>query len=767
MVSQSPWLAANGGSGFNFDGSDGTDILSYGITIPGIAPGPNPGGVTTAVIDGYGCGDTGIEPKEMGEPQDTLTSCQDSAIAWGLTPSGGSGAGKLTAGFDNLVMLFSTNVAGEIISANAYYTMEYPIINAEDNSWVGGTLSFSTANPIPIAVDDPVNAADVNVLTNIDVLANDTDLDDTPLIVNIVSGPAFGTANVVDSGGGTPASIRVEYAYTATTINASDSFTYTIDDSTPDTSNTATVTVQISNKVPTAADDNAATDPGLSTTIPVLNNDTLGDEPTATVSLVPGSGPSIGTAAVETDLQITYTSTGGPGTDTFRYTLEDYNGDISNEAEVTITICPIGTICAVDDNELTDVGVPVSINPLTNDAGLTNLPLMGVTVLTPPAQINGTIGTISGCDQINTCDVPYTPGAAGPDSFVYQVEDSMGSTDSATVNVVVNDLPVAMDDVATTNVGTAVNVPVLTNDLGLSDTPLVVTFPTSPTRGTLAQNGCDDQLTCVVTYTSDGTPGPDMFTYTVTDNNGDVSNIATAMIRVNDLPDAMDDAADVEPGNAVDIPVLLNDSGLNDIPLTVNAMNPANGSVTQTGCDEKDTCIVTYTNSGATGVDTFDYTVTDVDGDITDPPGTVSVTVADPSIPIAIDDVAQTSRDTAVTIDVLANDSGLVDVPITLELATPARNGRLTVNGSPGKPEDISVTYEPGVSFFGNDSFIYRVSDTAEPGADPQSDQATVIITVVDDQVIITIPSDDGSSLSPWSLALLSVLVWLRRRKRT
>ncbi|MDH3511187.1 MAG: Ig-like domain-containing protein [Gammaproteobacteria bacterium] len=769
-TSDSPWLMNNGGTGLNWDGAAGTDITRYGLTFFG--PGPNPGGATTAIIAGLICTDTGLEPKEPGNPPDTMTACQDSAIGWSIVDLVDTDAGKLNAGFDNLVMKLSTNSANEVVAADAYYTMEYPIIQPGDNSWVGSVLSFAKANPIPNAVDDPTNPADVNILTSIDVLANDTDLDDTPLTVNIESGPSFGTANVVDSGGGTPASIRVEYTYTAAAVNAADTFTYSIDDNTPDTSNTATVNVQISNKTPTAMDDNAATDPGFSTTIPVLNNDTLGDEPTAAVSLVPGSGPTLGTAVVETDLQITYTSTGAPGTDTFRYTLQDYNGDISNEAEVTVTICPANTICAVNDSVLTDVGVPVSINPLSNDAGLTNLPLIGVTILTPPT--NGTIGAITGCTQVATCDVPYTPGAAGADSFVYQVEDSMGMTDSATVNVTVNDLPVANDNMATTGVGTAVNVNILADDTGLSDTPLVVAFPTLAANGTLAQAGCDAQSTCVVTYTNDGTPGPDIFTYTVTDEagTGDISNVATVTITVDDSPVTVDDAANVEPGLSVDIPVLLNDSGLSDVPLMLTVTSPANGSVTQAGCDAQATCILTYTNSGATGVDTFDYTVTDADGD--SDTAIVSVTVADPSIPIAVDDVAQTSRNQAVIIDVLANDSGLVDVPISVELITPARNGRLTVNGPQqggtladptdvrvtGDPDDIDITYAPGNNFFGSDSFSYQVTDDGG-----QSSQATVHITVVDDQAIITLPSDDGSALSPWSLALLSVLIWLRRRR--
>jgi hypothetical protein len=481
---------------------------------------------------------------------------------------------------------------------------------------------------------------------------------------------------------------------------------------------------------------------------------------------------ALGSATVQPDLTIDYQSTGVIGEDSFTYTLEDANGDISNEATVLVTICPLGNICAVDDFGATAPVTSVTVFPLVNDAGLLT-PNFTVTIDTDP--VNGSIGTIvSPCTAAPDCAITYTPdagfGRGDLDTFVYQVQDSAGVplADTATVTITVNDIPDLMDDMATVDVLKGVDISILANDSGLSDTPIIVTILSQPINGTLTQTDCDKQMTCVVNYLNSGIPGSDMFTYTVTDDNGDVSSPpATVTIAVNDVPGASDDVASVNPGQSVDIPVLLNDAGLSDTPLMVAETSPpANGSVTQTGCDEQDTCIVTYTNSGATGVDTFTYTVEDFDGNVSND-ATVTITVADPSIPIAVDDVAQTSRNQNVTIDVLSNDSGLVDVPITVELITPARNGRLTVNGSPGDPQNISVTYAPGASFFGNDSFIYQVTDTAKPGENPQSAQATVLISVVDDQVIITIPSDDGSALSPLSFALLGLLVWLRRRRRT
>ncbi|HSH61528.1 MAG TPA: Ig-like domain-containing protein, partial [Acidimicrobiales bacterium] len=85
--------------------------------------------------------------------------------------------------------------------------------------------------------------------------------------------------------------------------------------------------------------------------------------------------------------------------------------------------------------------------------------------------------------------------------------------------------------------------------------------------------------------------------------------------------------------------------------------------------------------------------------------------------PAAVSDSASTPEDTATTVDVLANDSGLRDTPVTVSSTDPP-NG--TVSCSP-----TSCTYTPDADFSGTDSFSYTVSD-----ADGDSASATVTITV-------------------------------------
>ena len=69
--------------------------------------------------------------------------------------------------------------------------------------------------------------------------------------------------------------------------------------------------------------------------------------------------------------------------------------------------------------------------------------------------------------------------------------------------------------------------------------------------------------------------------------------------------------------------------------------------------------------------------------------------------PNAVDDIATTGEDTAVTIDVLANDIGT----LTVTDVGPASSGSVAINSNG------TVTYRPKANFHGSDTFSYTVSD--------------------------------------------------------
>ena len=187
----------------------------------------------------------------------------------------------------------------------------------------------------------------------------------------------------------------------------------------------------------------------------------------------------------------------------------------------------------------------------------------------------------------------------------------------------------------------------------------------------------------------------------------------------NDAPVLVDDSALTDEDTAVVVDVLGNDSDPEGDPLTVtDTTEPATGSV-MINADGT----VTYTpNTGFIGTDSFEYTVTDGQGNLST--ATVTVTVADPAdnLPaMLVDDAAETDEDTAVVIDVLGNDSDPEGDALTVTDTTEPANGSVVINA------DGTVTYTPDAGFAGEDTFEYSVED--EGG---NISTATVTVTVGD-----------------------------------
>jgi hypothetical protein len=125
---------------------------------------------------------------------------------------------------------------------------------------------------------------------------------------------------------------------------------------------------------------------------------------------------------------------------------------------------------------------------------------------------------------------------------------------------------------------------------------------------------------------------------------------------------------------------------------------------------------------------------------------TAQVTVTANVKPVATNDSALTKKNTAVLIDVLANDtakSGTLD-PATVTVVTPPAHGSTSVNTVTGE-----VTYTPGLDFVGKDSFRYTVNDSFAQ----VSNIATVNITVVADEVLTVTKAIFTVRLKRWQIS--------------
>ena len=272
-------------------------------------------------------------------------------------------------------------------------------------------------------------------------------------------------------------------------------------------------------------------------------------------------------------------------------------------------------------------------------------------------------------------------------------------------------MPIARPDTARTARGVPIVIAVVANDEGGN---LMISGYTQPTAGTLALN--PDRT---FTYT----PGPafegiDGFAYTIRDGVGGTAegDVRIFVARPNTVPEAANDAATVELGASVAIPVLANDGDADGDPLAIIGLDaPAHGTITVL----PDQSIRYAPQADFAGIDSFTYTVGDGQGGTAEASVTITVTVPNRP-PVAQPDRATTVAGSPVTIDALANDNDPEGNPVALAGMEMPGQGSLALTA------DNRFVYTPRPGFVGEDSFSYTIRDSA--GATARGD-VTVTVT--------------------------------------
>ncbi|RAV27452.1 hypothetical protein DN748_18625 [Sinomicrobium soli] len=427
-----------------------------------------------------------------------------------------------------------------------------------------------------------------------------------------------------------------------------------------------------------ANDDQARTPEGTAVDIDVLANDVAGDAAFDYASVTVATGPEHGTFSVDPATGVvTYTPEAGyEGSDSFTYTVKDVDGFESNVAAVSITVGGNnGGLTANDDEAATPKDIAVNIDVLANDvAGNAAIDETSVSIVADPA--NGAVAV-----NAATGVVTYTPeaGFEGSDTFSYTMKDVEGFTSNvAFVTVTVggtNGGLMANDDEASTIVDVPVTVDVLANDTGgnAAIDPATVTLVSEPEHGTYTV----DAATGAVVYTPEaGYEGSDSFTYTVKDEDGYTSNAATVTIAVDPAPTgpiANDDMVQVNPNSFVRIAVLDNDAdGSAPIdPATVNVVTePTDGTYSVNA----DGTVDYIPDAGFVGEDSFEYTVADTDGRVSNVARvTLDVTSnSDLAISITVDEPTPTFDDNVVFTITVTNDGDQVFSNIIVDEALPS-----------------------------------------------------------------------------------------------
>ena len=329
----------------------------------------------------------------------------------------------------------------------------------------------------------------------------------------------------------------------------------------------------------------------------------------------------------------------------------------------------------------------------------------------------------------------------------------------------------ATPDSTTTNEDTPVDTDVLFNDSDPDpgDTLLLLGFDSASANGgvvTRLDNGTpgdasDDDL--LYTPAQDFN-GVDSYGYDVSDGVYTTSAIVTVTVNpIDDPPVAVDDPDFTPIDTPVTTDVLANDSDPDGDTVLLQTFDPVStaGAVVSrddggTPDDTSDDRLIYTPPQSFEGVDSYTYTVSD--GVLIDS-ATVTMTVADNLPPLAVDDLETTAINTAVTTDVLANDSEPEGDPLFLDSfdAVSTQGGTVSRDdgGTPGSTGDDQLVYTPPTDFVGVDTCGYTVADDKGGFA-----SATVTVNVLAPDIVferrVSTGSDDAEESSSGSVNLSS-----------
>ncbi|MDF5005132.1 tandem-95 repeat protein, partial [Vibrio parahaemolyticus] len=588
--------------------------------------------------------------------------------------------------------------------------------------WNGSeTLTFTATDPSGESISQRV---DFTVAPVADIVADKaTVVEDTPTIIKVLgndtfegydqvvsldtnNGPANGTVSVNPDGSVT---------YTPNdNYHGADSFTYIVTSGGVSESTTVNVDVTPVNDAPMAKDDIATTQEDTAVTIDVLSNDSDmdGDKLSIQSASVPEAQGKV--EIVEGKLVFT-PSENFNGDAKITYTITD--GQLTDEAKVTVTVNPV--------NDAPIIKVE-AVESITEDAVSTDTVVATLTARdtdTPEDQLtvsleNNSNGyfvlvgdevklTQAGVDAVNNDELnlkDLTISASVSDG----VNPTASDSDSLVVNRV-NDAPTVENAIADQ---------VLSEDFDAYTIDLNEVFKDSDSSLEFSVSGNNSIQISIVSGVATITPtadwnGKETITFTAKDPSGE-SVSQTVNFTVASVADIVADKATVVEDTPTIIKVLGNDTfGGDGKVVSLDANNgPANGTVSVNPDGS-----VTYTpNDNYHGADSFTYIVTS--GGVSEST-TVEVNVTPVNdAPVAKNDISTTQEDTAVTIDVLSNDTDIDGDTLRIDSASvPSDQGTVEI-------VDGKLVFTPAENFNGNAEITYTVTDGQ------LTDEAKVSVTV-------------------------------------
>ncbi len=464
------------------------------------------------------------------------------------------------------------------------------------------------------------------------VLANDTDIEGTPLVASVLTVPQNGNLSLNDDG---------TFTYTPNVnYEGDDSFVYVASDGDDGVIATATITVTPGpNDIPetqpdvySVVEDNPLSVPAL---LGVLRNDS--DPEQQPITTVLASDAATGSVNLSPDGSFTYQPDENfNGIDSFTYYAFD-GLDNSRATTVQITVQPFNDApTATADSYVVqpggliapDAASGVLANDGDADADTINAFLVS-DVSTGSLNLNpdGSFLYVAGA------------GFSGIETFTYKANDSIADSNTVTVTLRVNARPNATNDVRFFPEDTTlvVDAPgVLGNDSDAANEPLQSLLVSPPDQGVLNLNS-DGSFSFTPPRNFSGVVP---FTYTANDpfQSSLPATVSLFVTPVNDPPVATEDGYRVEPDGPT---VIASAQGVlaNDTDVENQALGALLGADVEFGTLELSANgAFTYTpGPGFAGSDTFTYKASD--GSAESAEVTVTLSVVDPLDAIVINEI--------------------------------------------------------------------------------------------------------------------------------
>ena len=667
----------NGQATVNYTLSDGTDtaagVLTVTITPVNDAPIANPDSAT--ILEDAITTNINVLANDTDPESDSLS------ISAATTTTG-----SVSVAGSNLAYTPEANFNGQAI-------INYTVSDGTDTATGVLSITVTAVNDTPIANTDTVTINEDNA-TTVNVIANDTDIENDTLTITTVSAD-IGSADIVGN--------QVQYTPQADN-NGTATVTYTISDGSAASSGTLNITITSVNDAPIAnADIATILEDAAATNINVLANDTDVENDTLSISAVSATSGSVTSSGTD----VIYTPAANfNGQATVSYTLSD--GTDTAAGQLTITITPVNDapVANADAATILEDAAATNINVIANDTDIENdtLSISGATTDTGSVTVSGS-------------NVVYTPSEDfnGQAIVNYTLSDGTDTAPGVVTITVspVNDTPVANADSATIlEDAAATSIDVLSNDIDVEGNTLSISAANA-SSGSVSSSGNNVIYTPAANFSGQATVN-----YTLSDGTDTATGQLTITVTpVNDAPVANPDTATIlEDAAATSINVLSNDTDIENDTLSISSVNAITGSVTVSGSN-----IVYTPEADFNGQAVVNYTLNDG----TDTAGgvlTITVTPVNDA-PVAVSDTATINEDAPeTTIDVISNDTD-ADVTDTLSItAVTADIGSASVEGN-------QVKYTPALNSEGVATLTYTLSD----GTDDVQGNLTITITPIND----------------------------------